>query len=454
MPYWLHYRMDATVLAALIGVSFATVLVFGLVPAIQASKADVNELLKAGGRGGPLGRGTSRWTTAFLTAQFGLTVVLLAYAVTDIRSRGPAVSSDAAIESPNLLSAAVTLPGNRYGAPSDRTDFYRTAYDQLGSVHGVSSFTIASALPRRGATERRLDLDGTRDDTTGNRTWMVSIGSGFFQTLGLPLVAGREFDGRDGVPGDRNVVVNQRFVDLFSTSQNPVGRRVRLGASDASSIDGEWLTIVGVAPDIRHRDGQPDPVVYLPINETAPTTVSMLIRTSGEQGPIIGQLRDEMRRIDSNLPLYRVMTLPQAIDEVAWVGEMSSHLARTLTLAALLLAVAGLYAVTAHTVGQRSREIGLRMALGARAGQVRQLIVKRAAFQMVLGLVFGILCTMAWDAAFFGDRLSRDSSVIRFASPEIVGPIAVLLVIVTLVACVAPVRRATRLDPVIVLREE
>jgi ABC-type antimicrobial peptide transport system permease subunit len=148
------------------------------------------------------------------------------------------------------------------------------------------------------------------------------------------------------------------------------------------------------------------------------------------------------------------MTMPQAIDEVAWVGEMSSHLARTLTVAALLLAVAGLYAVTANAVGQRSREIGLRMALGAQAWQVRWLIVKRAAIQVGLGLVFGILCTMAWDATFFSDRSARDPSISRFASPEIVGPTAVLLALVTLVACVVPVRRATRLDPVRVLREE
>jgi hypothetical protein len=248
-------------------------------------------------------------------------------------------------------------------------------------------------------------------------------------------------------------VVNQRFVELFSASQNPVGRRVRLSNPDASTIDGEWLTVVGVIPDIRHRDNV-DPMVYLPLNETAPATVSILIRTAGDQRPIIQRLRDEMRRVDPNLPLYRVMTMPQAIDEVAWVGEMSSHLARTLTVAALLLAVAGLYAVTANAVGQRSREIGLRMALGAQAWQVRWLIVKRAAIQVGLGLVFGILCTMAWDATFFSDRSARDPSISRFASPEIVGPTAVLLALVTLVACVVPVRRATRLDPVRVLREE
>jgi predicted lysophospholipase L1 biosynthesis ABC-type transport system permease subunit len=226
-----------------------------------------------------------------------------------------------------------------------------------------------------------------------------------------------------------------------------------LGHTEAASVEGDWFTVVGVMPDIRHR-ANVDPMVYLPLNETAPVTVSILVRTSGDQRTVVDRLREEMRRIDSNLPLYRVMTMAEVIDEVAWVGELSSRLARTLTIVALLLAVAGLYAVTANTVGLRSREIGLRMALGARTSQVRRLIVKRAAMQVSLGLVVGILCTMAWDAAFFSDRIARDPDVLRFASLPIVGPTAALLLLVTLIACVVPVRRATRLDPVTVLREE
>jgi putative ABC transport system permease protein len=435
----------------LIAVSFATIFVFGLIPAIQASKTDMNDVLKAGGRGGTPARGSSRWTTTFLTAQFGLTVILVAYAVTDIQTRDSDLWSDATIDAGDLLSASVTVPPDRYPAANDRLRFYRAVYEKLGVITGVSSLSLG-ALPRRGATERRLDLEGARDGSEA-RVWMVSVGPRYFQTLGLSATVGRELTPADGLPGNRNVVVNQRFVELFSASQNPVGRRVRLGNPDASTIDGEWLSVVGVIPDIRHRDNV-DPMVYLPLNETAPATVSILIRTAGDQGPIIQRLRDEMRRVDPNLPLYRVMTMPQAIDEVAWVGEMSSHLARTLTVAALLLAVAGLYAVTANAVGQRSREIGLRMALGAQAWQVRWLIVSRAAIQVGLGLVFGILCTMAWDATFFSDRSARDPSLSRFASPEIVGPTTVLLAMVTLVACVVPVRRATRLDPVQVLREE
>jgi putative ABC transport system permease protein len=452
LPYWLHYRMDVSVLVALIAVSLATILVFGLLPAMQASKTDVNEVLKAGGRSGTWARASSRWTTAFLTAQFGLTVILVAYAVADIQTRGPELRSDATIDAADLLSASVTLPRGQYQAPDDRLGFYRTVYERLGAIAGVSSLSIGSALPRRGATEIRLRLEGVQDGTDA-RVWTVSVGPRYFQTLGLSATVGREFVAADGLHGNGNVVVNQRFVELFSASKNPVGRRVRLSNPDASGIDGEWLTVVGVMPDIRHRDDV-DPMVYLPLNQTASATVSVLIRTSGDQSPIIQRLRDEMRRVDPNLPLYRVMTMPQAIDEVAWVGEMSSHLARTLTIAALLLAVAGLYAVTATTVGQRSREIGLRMALGAQAWQVRRLIIRRAAIQVGLGLVFGILCTMAWDAAFFNDRSARDPSISRFASPAIVAPTAVLLAIVTLAACVVPVRRATRLDPVRVLRDE
>lgn len=452
LPYWLHYRMDGSVFAVLIVVSFATVLVFGLIPAIQASKTDVNEALKTGGRGGTMGRGASWWTTAFLTAQFGLTVILLAYAVNDIQTRAANLPSDVRIDSDDLLSATITLPAEQYRAPSDRIAFYRALEERLVSIAGVSSFGLGSALPRRGASERRLELEGSRE-TSDATVWAISVGARYFETLGLGATVGREFVTADGLPGNKNVIVNQHFVDLFSASQNPVGRRVRLANPDASKIDGEWFTVVGVMPDIRHRDDV-DAMVYLPLNETAPATISILIRAAGSQGTIVRQLRDEMRRVDPNLPLYRVMTMPQAINEVAWVSEMSSHLARTLTISGLILAIAGLYAVTANAVGQRSREIGLRMALGAQASQVRRLIINRAALQVGLGLLFGIFCTMAWDAAFFSDRSARDPSVTHFASSEIVGPIAILLLVVTLFACVLPIRRATRLDPVTVLREE
>ena len=230
LPYWLHYRMDVSVLVALIAVSFATILVFGLLPAIQASKTDVNQVLKAGRRGGTWARASSRWTTAFLTAQFGLTVILVAYAVADIQTRGPELRSDATIDAADLLSASVTLPRGQYQAPDDRVGFYRTVYERLGAIAGVSSLSIGSALPRRGATERRLGLEGVQNGTDA-RVWTVSVGPRYFQTLGLSATVGREFVAADGLPGNGNVVVNQRFVELFSASQNPVGRRCALGQS-------------------------------------------------------------------------------------------------------------------------------------------------------------------------------------------------------------------------------
>jgi predicted permease len=451
MPYWFHYRMDPTILTVLIGVSLGTVFVFGLIPAVHVSKTDIHEILKARGRTGLAAR-SSPWTTAFLTMQFGLTVILVAYAVIDLRTRDARLRSDDTVQAPDLLSATVTLPRDAYPRPTDRLTFYRMAYQRFAATPGVASISIASTLPRRGAVERRLDVEGGLSDIEA-RAWTVSVGPTFFSTLGLQGVIGREFADADGTAGRKNAVVNQRFVELFSSGQSPVGRRVRLGHTEAASVEGDWFTVVGVMPDIRHR-ANVDPMVYLPLNETAPVTVSILVRTSGDQRTVVDRLREEMRRIDSNLPLYRVMTMAEVIDEVAWVGELSSRLARTLTIVALLLAVAGLYAVTANTVGLRSREIGLRMALGARTSQVRRLIVKRAAMQVSLGLVVGILCTMAWDAAFFSDRIARDPDVLRFASLPIVGPTAALLLLVTLIACVVPVRRATRLDPVAVLREE
>jgi len=451
LPYWINYQMDARVVGALIGVSWATVLIFGLIPAIHASRADLNQVLKAGGQVGRRSRSAAFLTSAFLVAEFALTIVLLSYGVNDVVNASAGVDSDAVINTPELVSAAVTLPADPYPTPGHRLVLYRALRERLAAVPGVTELTMTSALPLRGAPERELEIEGRA--TTGDtpvRVRSISIGRDYFRTLNLPVIAGREFGDDDGRQGRLGAIVNQRFVETYLATENPIGRRIRLTPLNAPATGAEWMSIIGVSQSIRQRNtNDPDPNVYVPFDEQPPATAALLLRLRGDRPTIIDRVRDAMREVAPSLPLYRVMTLPQAIEEVVWVGRMSIRLSRLLVMVALALATIGLYAVTAHAVTQRTREIGVRMALGASTRQIRWLIVSRAARQVAVGLFAGVICSIAWDASFFTGEVDY-----RIANPSILFPIAGVLTVVTIAACVVPVRRASRLDPVAALRNE
>ncbi len=452
LPYWFNYTMNAQVFAALVAVSFGAVLLFGLVPAIQASRTDMNRVLKDGGRTGAATRHTSRWTTAFLAAELGLTVILMSHVITALRSTAADLPSDALIRTSAIITASIALPVDQYRTPEQRADFFRRLGERLGGVSAVDAHAIASVPPVRAATEFRLELEGRSRGAheRGPSVWSVGIGPGYFETLAVPLHRGRDFTEQDNEPSQQNVIVNQRFVELFFPQQDPIGQRIQLSPPNGPRNPQSWLSIIGVSQTIRQRPSStPDPVAYRPFNAAAPVTAALLVRSRLESAGMTSLLREHLLAIDPHVPVYRVMTLSRAIEESDWNRRVSMRLIVTLALITLAFSVVGLYAVTAHAVGQRTQEIGIRMALGAQSAQVRQLILRRAAMQVALGLVAGIIGTLAWGGLFYSGR-----SDLRFASPGTLIPLLALLALVTLVACVVPVRRATRLDPVTALRQE
>lgn len=450
LPYWVDHSPDLRVIAALIGVSAATVLVFALIPAIHASRPDVGGVLKDGGRAGSR-RGARRWTTAFLAAEFGLAVVLLAHFVVNVRTSAPGIPSDVVLDTGRVLTATITLPSAAYGAPEQRRAFYARLDERLRALPGVTAASATTTLPLRGAEERRLAIDQrAREDQERQPTIRtVHVGPGYFETLGLTLTRGRGFTDEDGTPGRRHAVVNERLVEQIFGEANPLGRRIQV-LNASGTEDAEWLTVIGVAPSVRQRlSPVPDALVYLPFRSAAPVTAHVLVRSDLDAAALTAQIRQEAQRIDGNLPLYRIATMAQVLREARWNGRLASQLFLFLTFIAVALSTAGLYAVTAYSVSQRAQEIGVRIALGAGRTHLVRLIARSVAVHVALGFLTGIACTKVWSWMFDSGRAE-----VTVTDPTTLAGVGLILVIVGTLACIVPIRRAIRLDPVVAIRAE
>jgi predicted permease len=448
-PYWLDYSMDGVVFAALVVISFLTVAIFGLVPALHASKIDVNRVLRDGARGSTIR--TRRWTFAFLAAEIALTVVLLAQAVVSAQNDGNELASDSLVNSTGILTASVSLPRSRYATPQQRNDFYVRTLERLSAIPGVGAVAVATSLPRYGSLPQSLDVEGAvrAAGERGPSVSTVRISPAYFDLFGVPIQRGRAFDSSDGSPGREHVIINQRFAATYFPGAEPLAKRVRLALPNAPASDVAWHTIVGVAADIRQQSiPGAEAIVYLPIAGAAPPNASLLLRSSLDSTGLTQALREATAGIDPNLPLYRVFTMQQALREVQWPGVVSYRLINSLTIIALALSIAGLYAVTMYTVGQRTQEFGVRMALGAQPRAIRGLVLRGACAQVAVGLLLGLAGTVAFNAAFYTGPVARPLGV------TVLLPVALLLAMATFIACLVPVRRATRLDPITALRQE
>jgi putative ABC transport system permease protein len=444
LPYWLDYSFDFRVFLALLGVSVGTVFIFALLPAIHASKADVNAVLKDGGAAGQVRRSTQRWATTFLAAEFGLAVVLLAQLTMSLRSHRSELPSDEAIVSREVVTALVTLPNNTYRSPEQRVDFFRRLTERLTPNPGIRSLSVASVSPLQGAPEGRLDVEG-RTPPSGaapGSVRIVTIAPKYFEVLGLLLVRGRDFNDSDGTPGAMHAIVNERLAREYFAHENAIGRRISLGAFNPST-KGAWITVIGIAPDIRQRPvPDPDPVVYLPYQSAPPSTATLLVRTAKGGGDLVSGLRKEVQALDGGLPLYRVGTMAQVVRDAQWNGRLSARLILALTFIAVVLATAGLYAVTAYGIRQRTHELGLRIALGAGPNQIVMVIARRVLTQLAIGFGAGLVSTMLWDRTFVAARPG-----VVMADPISLLIVAGVMALAAAIACAVPIRRATRLQP-------
>jgi putative ABC transport system permease protein len=451
-PYYIQWTIDGRVGLFVAAVCLGTALIAGLLPAVQASKLSANRSLKEGERTATSSWGRRRMTTALLTIEVALTMVLLAGAGLMMRSFLAVYRADSVVDAARIVAMPLSLPTEKYRTAEQRTAAYRRLEERLDAIPDVSSSAFASVVPFAGGPSRQMSVDGRRP-LPGESQPIVSyvrIRGRYFHTLGLRLLRGRTFTTRDALPGSESAIVNQRLATMFFPDEDPIGRRICLTAPNAAAtLPATCATIVGVSPTVRQQYFQEiDPVVYVPAPADA-SELTLIVATHSSPDAVAPLLRAEVFALDEEIALNALLPLDETMTGSRWGHRVFGGMLTAFALVGLLLGAVGLYAVTAFAVVQRTQEIGVRMALGARPGAIVWLFVKRASMPVGVGIGAGLV-----GALGLGKLLQRFLIQTSPTDPTILVGIAVLLTAVSLAAAFFPARRATRVDPLAALRYE
>ena len=446
----LNTRPDAGVLLFTAGVSLVAGLIFGLVPAIQASRTNLASAIKEKNRM----RGFLRFNPSSLmvVAQVGLSMVLLTGAGLFARSLVKLQNEDVGFDRENVLLLGIDprLAGYK---PTELTALYQQVIDRLGTVPQVRTVSMATYSPMSG-TRRSSSISVPGYTAQSGEDLVVQdilAGPKYAETLGMPLLRGREIEVRDTPSSPLVAVVNAKFVERYFKDQNPIGRSFTFGDE---TDDGQSLEIVGVVGDVKSENPREpaDPIVYRPIlqiQDQAAYMVTLHVRTISDPTPLIPQVRSMINQIDDKLPIYGVMTLSQQLHETLDQERLIAQLVSFFGALALILACIGLYGVMAHGVARRTNEIGIRMALGARGGNIAWMILRETLYLVLAGLVLGV------PAALLGARLIATQLFgLSSTDPLTLGAAAIVLTLVALLAGYLPARRASRVNPLSALRYE
>ena len=454
-PYWIVFTFDPVVFGYFAAICLTTGIVFGLAPALQVSRTNMNDVLKEGGRGNAGAVRARRLTSTMVVAEIALTIVLLVGAGLMIRSFLKLYSMNIGVDTSHMLTMSVQLPDAKYSTADQRRIFYDSLMGRLQAIPGMRSVAIATSVPFAGSEGRGLEIEGRppAKPEEAPRTSTITVSANYFDAMDAAIRRGRSLRESDGAPGSEVVVVNERFVTRFFPNEDVLGRRIRLVAGSAQKPEpGPWLTIVGVGPTIRQGSPQstdPDAVVYQPYRLQSPGSMNIIARSQVAPTSLTPLIREAVQAVDSDLPVFNVQTMDELLAQNRWPYRVFGTMFALFAFIALVLSAVGIYAVTSYSVTQRTQEIGVRMALGARPSEVSWLILRRGLVQLGIGLAIGLSL-----ALFAGIPLRAILVQVPPRDPVTFATIISVLVIMTLAACLIPARRATRLDPLTALRIE
>jgi len=442
--------LDWNVLLFALSVSLICALLCGLAPALKGSQTDVNTSLKDEGRAASAGRSHSRLRTVLVTGEIALALFLLIGTGLLLRGIFLVEHQNLGFQPDHLLTASVTLDNARYKDPSQQSLFVRDLISRLQQIPGAEAAAVASDLPATGPGTVTLQIKGQPELPANQRlsALEVLVSIDYFRVAGVPLLGGRTFTETDSATAPRVVVVNQEFVHRHLQDRDPLGKQIRLDVKGATP---EWSEIIGVVGNVKSYSEGPndDPEVYEPLLQRPVSSFSLMIRTTSDPNSLASALRNAIAQMDAELPLARLMSMPDVIERQKGGDPFFVTVLGSFAILALILSAIGIYGLVAYSVGQRTHEIGIRMALGARSPDVLRMILrdgmKMTAVGAAVGLTLALPLPKIFDAMFYGLQL-RDPQL------YLVVPAAIL--VVAMLATYIPARRATRVDPMVALRYE
>ncbi|WP_221030489.1 ABC transporter permease [Actomonas aquatica] len=455
-PYWIQFELDWVAVGYFAAITIASGIIFGLAPALRSSRVDLSTAIKDGSPGA--GSGRNRLSGALVIMQFALTVVLLAGAGAMIRSLFLAQELNAFVQPDTLLTARVQLPereSERYEQPDARRQFVDTLLPQLRALPGVTAAAVTNAFPGMDHHQRVIEIEGRPQpaDATAKLEGTIVVASpDYLRVINLPLLRGREFNETDGQPGSEATVITQSFAQRHWPDADPIGQRFRF-IEPQDNEPQPWMTVVGVSGDLEQNPTNADapPAFFISYRQQPWGWAGLIVRTHTDPAALALPVRSTVQAIDADLPLFQVQPFVVGLDRSIWFLRVFGTVFSVFAATGLLMAAVGIYGVIAHQTARRTREIGIRMALGATTTNIARLVLGRGLGQLAIGLIVGLA------GAFGATKLLASAGVLigtGATDPVLFGAVTSVLVLVGLSACWLPARRATKVAPTEALRTE
>lgn len=449
LPFMKSLQIDRGILGFSFGLSLLTGIVFGLVPALQSSRVDLNAVLKEGGRHSSAGAG-HRLRSALVVGEIAMAVVLLVGAGLMMKSLLRLMQTNVGFNTENLLTMSIVLSPPKYREANQVSSFYTQLSERVRSLPGVVGAGTVDILPLQGGNTTRFNVDGDSLPPPGKETEanVRVVNEHYFQTIGVPLIAGRTFDERDQNNSPPVVIIGKTIADRLFAGRDPVGKRLRY-----NSIQADPITIVGVVGDVKITglDEEIRPVLYYPLRQSGGFNASLVVRTNTDPTLLASSVRSEVRNLDPDAAILNVNSMETMISQTqaSFIRRFPALVIGIFAAVALLLASIGIYGVVSYSVSQQIHYIGIRMALGAAPTDILKMVLKQGMLLAIAGVAIGVVAAlglMRLLATLLYDVKTTDFSTFAIVSGT--------LFAVALLACYLPARRATKVDPLVALRYE
>jgi putative ABC transport system permease protein len=450
---WYTIRLDANAFLFTLAVAVVSGIVSGIAPSWLHSQTNISETLKESGRGTTSGRSRHRLRSVLVVGEIALALVLLVGAGLLVKSFHALLSVHENYHAESVLTLTLSLPNDQYGQKPARVAFHEQALQRLAAIQRVESAALATSVPYAnggGADLNIFSIEGRAPQERGevNTSIVETISPNYLRLMNIGLRAGRELSDSDADGTLPVADISGVLAARYFPGENPIGKKIKVGKADG---DGPWMTIVGIVDDVHYSwiDKQELPTLYRSYRQAPPMYTSLVLRTQGDPLSVVPAVRSQVAAVDPNLPLFDVKPFDKVItDSIVGIAYVAAMMA-VLGIIALVLASVGIYGVMSYSVGERTHEIGVRMAMGASSKDVQRLILGNGLFLTVVGMAIGL--PLALGIAY---ALSSILFGVKVADPFAFIGLPLVLAAVATIACYLPARRAVRMDPLTALRYE